>query len=53
MPYRNRAEAFMHAMDTAMAELNSANSRITQAPPQYFWPRTKAGSCSEPANEEM
>ena len=52
IPYRNRVEAFMHAIDTAMAELNSANRMITQASPQYCWPSTNAGSCDEPANED-
>src|ERR1700730_2333693 len=40
MPYRNLVEAFVHAMETAMAELNSAISTMIQAPPQYRWPRT-------------
>ena len=47
MPYRNRVEAFVHAIETAIAELNSAISTMIQAPPQYRWPSTKAGSCAE------
>src|SRR6266699_5361547 len=51
MPYRNRVDAFVHAIETAMAELNSANSTISQPTPQYLVPSTKAGSSAELANE--
>src|ERR1700683_97938 len=51
MPYRNRVDAFVHAIETAIAELNSASSTIHQAPPQNRWPSTNAGSWAELANE--
>ena len=51
IPYRNRVDALVHAMDTAMAELNSANSTISQPSPQYFLPSTNEGSTGELANE--
>src|ERR1700691_3051642 len=50
MPYRNLVDALVHAIETAIAELNSASSTIHQAPPQYRWPSTTAGSWAEPAN---
>src|SRR6516162_2968214 len=51
MPYRNLVAAFVHAIETAMAELNSANSTISQPLPQYCLPSTKAGSSADVANE--
>src|ERR1700683_85420 len=50
MPYRNLVDALVHAIETAIAELNSASSTIHQAPPQSRGPRTTAGSWAEPAN---
>src|SRR5215469_6992683 len=51
MPYRNLVAAFVHAIETAMAELNNANSTISQPLPQYCLPSTKAGSSADVANE--
>src|SRR5882724_8872893 len=51
IPYRNRVDAFVHAMETAMAELNRANSTTSQPSPQYFLPSTNDGSTGEVANE--
>src|SRR3984885_94001 len=51
MPYRNRVDAFVHAMDTEIAEINSANRTTIQPSPQYFLPSTKDGSTGELANE--
>src|SRR5690349_5911332 len=51
MPYRNRVDAFVHAIETAMAELNNANRTSSQPLPQYCLPSTKAGSSAEEANE--
>src|SRR5215469_8600533 len=51
MPYRNLVDAFVHAIETAMAELNNANSTIRQPLPQYCLSRTTAGSAAEEANE--
>src|SRR5277367_5351446 len=47
MPYRNLVEAFVHAIETAIAELNRANSTKSQPQPQYRCPSTNAGSCEE------
>ena len=49
----NRVAAFVIAIATAIAELSSAISTITQAPPQYLWPRTNAGSSDELAKLSM
>src|SRR5579872_4965021 len=50
MPNRNRVDALVHAIETAMAELNSANSTTSQPQPQYCLPSTNAGSSAELAN---
>src|SRR5580693_5323116 len=50
MPYRNRVAALVHAIETAIAELNSANSTTSQPQPQYCLPSTNAGSSAEFAN---
>ena len=42
-----RVAELVTAMATAMAELRSAISTITQALPQNLWPRTNAGSSGE------
>src|ERR1700683_1804148 len=51
MPYRNLVDAFVHAIETGIPELNRASTTIHQAPPQTRWPSTNAGSWAEPANE--
>ena len=46
MAYQVRVPPLKQAMDTAMAEFSSANSRNTQAPPQTRWASVATGNAA-------